>query len=29
MVYLQRHAEWWRLLLDSLNSRLRVADGQL
>ena len=29
MVYLQRHAEWWRVLLDSLNSRLRTADGQL
>ena len=29
MVYLQRHAEWWRVLLDSLNGRLRAADGQL
>jgi uncharacterized protein YndB with AHSA1/START domain len=29
MVYLQRHAEWWRVLLGSLNSRLQAADAQL
>jgi uncharacterized protein YndB with AHSA1/START domain len=29
MVYLQRHAEWWRVLLASLNRRLRPADAQL
>ena len=29
MVFLQRHGEWWRVLLDSLNGRLRTADGQL
>jgi uncharacterized protein YndB with AHSA1/START domain len=27
MVYLQRHGEWWRVLLASLNSRLRPADS--
>ena len=29
VVFLQRHGEWWRVLLDSLNGRLRAADGQL
>ena len=26
MVYLQRHGEWWRVLLDSLNTLVRPAD---
>ncbi len=29
MVYLQRHAEWWRVLLGSLSSRVQAADAQL
>ncbi len=29
MVYLQRHAEWWRVLLSALSRRLRTPGDQL